>query len=97
MYLMQYIVALLLTLFLVSWLILLGIMLWNKNSNTYRQEVVNMTNYKFFQVYSPAEKRVIGSFTNFLTARAVRKAFALKDAKTIIRTKTCRVGGNCSL
>lgn len=45
-----------------------------------------MNNFRFFQVWSPAEKRVIGSFSNFLTAKAVRKAFGLKDPKTIIRT-----------
>lgn len=47
-----------------------------------------MTNYRFFQVFSPKEKRVVGSFSNFLTAKAVRKAFASKDAKAIIRTVT---------
>jgi hypothetical protein len=31
---------------------------------------------------------VIGSFSNFLTAKAVRKAFAVKDPKAIIRTCT---------
>lgn len=46
-----------------------------------------MTNYRFFQVWSPKEKRIVGSFSNFLTAKAVRKAFGLKDPKAYIVTR----------